>query len=147
MKKENLPPVGTKVYHFEHGWGTIDNIDKLNPNYPLDIKFEGIDDSFTEDGRDSTADNIPTLSLTEYDLINGGFTPISEWNKPKVGDVGYFWDNEKYKNLSYSVLCEINQSKTCSYTSFTGAEFKNFSPEVPDWYKAKIEEIRKGIKK
>lgn len=146
MKNQQLlPPVGTKVYHFEHGWGTIDNIDKLNPNYPLDIKFKGIDDSFTEDGRDSTGDNIPTLSLTEYDLINGGFTPISDWNKPKVGDMGYFWDDENWDNLVYSSLTKVNKSVDFPYESLSGVIFKNFSPEVPDWYKKKIEEIKSNL--
>lgn len=146
MKNQSLPPVGTKVFDFQYGWGFITTIEPLDL-CPIDVIFEKkIGQSYTASGKLENG-IIPTLSLTEYDLINGGFTPISEWNKPKVGDVGYFWDNKKYTHLSYSVLCGMNQYDGNPYTSLTGAAFKNFSPEVPDWYKAKIEEVREGLKK
>ncbi len=143
MKNQNLPPVGTKVYHFEHGWGTIDNIDKLNPNYPLDVRFDGIDDSFTEDGRESTGDKHPTLSLTEYDLIKGGFTPISEWNKPKVGDIGYFWDEED-AYLNFGILTEISE-RFIGFEANNDIRWDNFSPTIPEWYTEKLKEIKANL--
>lgn len=146
MKNEKLPPVGTKVFDLNYGHGVISFIEPLDL-CSIDVIFENrIGQSYTSSGKLENG-IIPTLSLTKYDFFKGGFTPISEWNKPKIGDVGYFWDDKTYKQLSYGVLAKVNTLDSHPYTSLTDAMFKNFSPEVPEWYKAKIEEIRKGLKK
>lgn len=146
MKNEKLPPVGTKVFDLNYGHGVISFIEPLDL-CPIDVIFENrIGQSYTSNGKLENG-IIPTLSLTEYDFFKGGFTPMSEWNKPKVGDVGYFWDNENWDNLFYSAITQINKNADSPYTSIPGSLFKNFTPEVPDWYKAKVEEIRKGLKK
>lgn len=145
MKNQNLPPDGTKVYHFEYGWGEIIGIDPMSKNYPLDVRFERIDDSYTEDGRDSIDDKHPTLSLTEYDLIKGGFTPISEWNKPKVGDVGYFWDSPEEDGLFYGVITSLSEDDVFPYEMNGDEIFSDFSPTIPEWYTEKLNEIKSKL--
>ena len=82
-------PTGTKVYHHFFGCGEVVEIRK-NSSFPIVVNFS------TRTGSPFTLDGIyreeetPSLSLTEYDFINGGFTPLSEYNKPKVGDWGIF---------------------------------------------------------
>lgn len=98
MKNQELPPVGTKVFDLNYGWGEITSIAE-GEFYSVYSCFENkgnhVGYAYTSKGKSENG-NVPTLSLTEYDLVNGGFTPISEWNKPKICDVGYFWDDEKY---------------------------------------------------
>ena len=76
-----------------------------------------------------------TLSLTEYDLVNGGFTPLSDYNKPQKFDVGYFWDDEGDHDLIYSQLIEIKDDK---YTNSAFNKWTHFSKEVPEWFTKRI---------
>ena len=77
----------------------------------------------------------PLLSLTEYDLINGGFTPLSDYNKPQKFDVGYFWIDESHHELTYSQLIDIREDK---FINSGFAEWTHFSKEVPEWFTKRI---------
>jgi hypothetical protein len=149
--KEQLLKVATKVFEYGYGWGEIIFIDE-NSNYPYFVRFKDMEDMevaiFDIDGlkkeyfyyeKLNKDDKNPTLSLTEYDLINGGFTPLSDYNKPKVGDFGYFWDNdmENKKRLLYSEVTKIsniNNNRVFYYDSIAN-DWENFSIEIPEWFK------------
>lgn len=72
-------------------------------------------------------DTHPLLSLTEYSLESGGLTPISEyWNTPRVGDWGFFWEND----TSLIVFGQLTYIGPNGYLT-KNVEWKNFSHEVP----------------
>lgn len=82
MNKEKLLPVGTKVFDARFGWGEVKE-GYEGVGYPLEVFFKKDNKtawtSYTLDGRLFKEDLTPSLSLTEYDYVNGGFTPISEY--------------------------------------------------------------------
>ena len=76
--------VGDKVFSCQFGWGEIKGIHETS-NYPLDVRYgKGLVHSYTKCGRYFDEDLQPTLSFTDYDLVNGGFSQ----ERPKEGIVG-----------------------------------------------------------
>ena len=72
MKNKEIFKVGDIVYHYKHGKGEV--IEVLSRGkYPIIVQFNGYEDDFTKDGR-KLENHPPTLSLTPYDLVNGGFS-------------------------------------------------------------------------
>ena len=139
--KENLLPLGTKVFDIRFGWGEIMDY-TTEEKYPYKVIFPNVEDIiFTYNIAGKPIDYYinPTLSLTEYDLINGGFTPLSDYNKPKVGDFGYFWDdvNEGSCYLLFSFTTDI---KGDFFYDSKDHEWENFSKEIPEWFKNKMNE-------
>lgn len=66
--------VGDKVFSCQFGWGIIDEID-TELEYPISVDFiERGSQVFTKCGRYFDADLQPTLSFTEYYIVNGGFS-------------------------------------------------------------------------
>jgi hypothetical protein len=133
---ENLP-IGTKVFDICFGWGEIYEYKKFRKNdFALFVDFNKNKESYTINGKYRLSDFNPTLSLTEYDLINGGFTPLSDYGKPEKFDVGYFWDYEESGHeLFYSQILKIEESE---YITSSFRTFKNFSKEVPEWFTKRI---------
>lgn len=83
MKEEKFLPVSTMVFDVQLGWGKVVGHSE-STKYPLKIMFySGYIELYAFDGKFSLDDKVPVLSLTEYTLEKGGFTPISEyWNTP-----------------------------------------------------------------
>jgi hypothetical protein len=130
-----LLKIGTKVFDIRFGWGEISSIDCKPYSYKAIFSKEGNIFYYDMNGKAQTYIN-PTLSLTEYDLINGGFTPLSDYNKPKKFDVGYFWDYEESGHeLFYSQILKIEESE---YITSSFRTFKHFSKEVPEWFKKEL---------
>ena len=127
--KENLLPIGTKVFDIRFGWGEIIDSDRYKVEFKNTIIF------YDKYGKTSMTDINPTLSLTEYTLKNGGFTPLSDYNKPKVGDFGYFWDNRDTEKgyLIFSFITDENL-----FYDSTGEEWENFSKQIPEWFLKKM---------
>ena len=76
--------VGDKVFSCQFGWGIIDVIG-TEEEYPISVDFiERVSQVFTKCGRHFDVDLQPTLSFTEYDLVNGGFSQ----ERPKKEMVG-----------------------------------------------------------
>jgi hypothetical protein len=117
-------PIGTKVYHVFLGEGEV--VESLKQDFYV---------KFNEKGKQYyNHSSVGLLSLTEYTLEKGGFTPITEYyTKPKVGDFGYFWDF-KNDSLMYGLLTHINESHTYPYTINKGGNFRCFSHEIPEEY-------------
>lgn len=138
MKKEKILPVGTKVFDVRYGWGKVDDCQKYI-SYPLRIEFANEEyEYYTLEGMYLDYDKAPLLSLTEYTLEKGGFTPISEyWNKPKVGDWGYFWDRESDNVAVFGRLVNI---ETRNFGVENSGRWHNFSHEIPDHIKKQMEQ-------
>ena len=130
-----LLPIGTKVFDIRFGWGEIvDN--NYGSGYTYKVRYNlNREAAYAFSGKLHEIDINPILSLTEYDLINGGFTPLSDYNKPKKFDVGYFWDDEGDHDLIYSQLIEIKDGK---YTNSAFNKWAHFSKEVPEWFTKRI---------
>jgi hypothetical protein len=78
------------------------------------------------------------LSLTPYNLKDGGFTPLSEYdNSPKVGDIGYFWSYSNYPVVRYSKIIHLEEVGN-KFVDAAGDAHKYFSKELPQWFKNKI---------
>jgi hypothetical protein len=126
--------IGTRVYDIRFGQGEINSVD-IELIYPYEVSFEKIKNTYNLEGKYLEDDFNPTLSLTEYDLVNGGFTPLSDYNKPQKFDVGYFWDDEGDHDLIYSQLLEIKDGK---YINSAFNKWTHFSKEVPEWFTKRI---------
>ena len=125
-EKINTLPVGTKVFDARFGWGEVSrNLSSTNVPHNL-VEYKYLTVVYTELGYFHKEDNVPSLSLTEYDFVNGGFTSITDYDKPKVGDYGYFWDNDFPEYVVFGELASI-LSSNYKYQTITGAEFNNFS--------------------
>jgi hypothetical protein len=137
--KEQLLPVGTKVFDIQYGWGEIKKIEDMD--YCYNVLFDkDVSNCFTKLGKFAEYDINPTLSLTEYTLENGGFTPLSDYNKPKLGDIGYFWDDNDVEiagRVIYSKITKINKSY---FFDSQMIGWGNFSKEIPEWFKNKMNE-------
>lgn len=86
--EEELPSqyeVGMTVYDLRHeGGGKIISIDD-SEMYPVGVDFGGDISTYTKDGRNTIHSRYPLLSLTPYDLVNGGATFPTF--KPKLPEI------------------------------------------------------------
>lgn len=138
MKEERLLPVGTKVYSIlESEWGVVQ--EHKTGKYPILVKFEGGNEVYyTKEGKVLAGFENPNLSLTEYTLETGGFTPISEyWNKPQIGGWGYFWDRETSNAALFGRLTGIENR---GFEEGNTAYWRCFSHEIPDHIKKQMEQ-------
>lgn len=93
MKTTNFKP-GDTVYHWYYGEGGI-TIITPSDDYPVCVRFEKKhgDVRFTMDGREFMQDP-PTLSLTPYDFVKGGFSqnrPLEKNDPIFVRIIGQPW--------------------------------------------------------
>mgnify|MGYP007024744720 FL=1 len=91
--------VGDRVYDIQYGWGTITAKRETfeDPNYIWVVTFENGDtDDYTIEGKYNTTVRYRSLSFTEYDFVNGGFSqerPIDY--EEYIGKWGKFWNDKK----------------------------------------------------
>lgn len=137
MEKDKLLPIGTPVFDVRHGWGKVVEIQKC-VTYLLVCHFkeEKEVEAYTKEGRHLEYHKHPMLSLTEYTLEKGGFTSITEFDHdaPKVGDWGYFWD-EDAEHCVLGRLKIINKEEKHPYYLTSIAGFSYFSKEIPEHIK------------
>lgn len=103
--------VGDKVYDFEFGWGVVADISRggfYNTKVNFETKAKTI--YFTRDGRYEHGDEIPRLSFTEYNLIDGGLTQkrLIDYNE-YIGKWGKFWNGSS--KVVIDTLAEIKDGK------------------------------------
>lgn len=135
MKEEKILPVGTRVFDVRFGWGEI-----VETKVPVIYNESPIlTVCYTRHERSYTSEYSPLLSLTEYTLEKGGFTPISDyWNKPKVGDWGYFWDNQA-EPPKYGKLISIDYDKPYHFQiNIGGGFYRRFSKDIPEYIKQQM---------
>lgn len=132
-------PIGTRVFDITKGWGEV--VEYKNPCVAYEsnmvVKFNsGGIYTYTLKGKYNSLDETPLLSLTEYNLTEGGFTSVTDFDKPEIGDFGYFWDSEDKDLVVLSKLIFIDNSSCLKYRinmNSTGGFF-NFSKEIPQWF-------------
>jgi len=140
MKEERLLPVGTKVFDVRYGWGEVVNNEDY-AHFRICVKFDGETATYNIDGVNYSTHKYPLLSLTEYTLEKGGFTPISEhWNNPKVNNWGYFWDNTGNHGVHFGRLIDIDYEEEYPYTSHISSSWHNFSHDIPDHIKKQMQQ-------
>ena len=127
-------PIGTRVFDVTKGWGTVfewgEGFEIMRDG--ISVKFDiGIISYYTKEGLDRPGETTPILSLTEYSIQKEEFTPVTEFDKPKIGDVGYFWDSEDRDVLLLSKLTVITDKYKPNKAS---CGFDNFSKEIPQWF-------------
>lgn len=112
--------VGDKVFSCQFGWGIIDVIG-TEGEYPITVDFiERVSQVFTKCGRYFDADLQPTLSFTEYDLVNGGFSQ----ERPKeemIGKLVVVLDDCEHEGF----LGVLERVTPLGYFEVSGLEFKN----------------------
>jgi hypothetical protein len=124
-------PIGTKVYHVFLGEGEV--VESLKQDFYV---------KFNEKGKQYyNHSSVGLLSLTEYTLEKGGFTPISEYGKPKVGDLGYFWDDFK-SSMFYGKITKIQNTHPMPFKINDYEYFMNFSHEIPEEYIDYLETLK-----
>ena len=118
---------GTELFHLNKGKLTVVN----NNGFALLLQSnEGYAITMNKDNE--------LLSLTPYNLKNGGFTALSEYdNSPKVGDIGYFFTYSNYPVVRYSKIIHLNETGY-KFVDVAGDSHKYFSKELPSWFKEKI---------
>lgn len=65
--------VGDKVFSCQFGWGIVEDVLE-DLMHMIKVSFADVKIVFTKCGRTFSTDLRPTLSFTEYDLVNGGFS-------------------------------------------------------------------------
>lgn len=112
--------VGDKVFSCQFGWGEIKGIHETM-GYPLGISFgNGVEHAYTKCGRYFDEDLQPTLSFTEYDLVNGGFSQ----ERPKedmIGKLVVVLDDCGHEGF----LGVLERVTPLGYFEVNGLEFKN----------------------
>ena len=112
--------VGDKVFSCQFGWGEIKEIHETS-DYPLDVSFgKGLFHGYTKCGRYFDVDLQPTLSFTEYDLVNGGFSQ----ERPKedmIGKLVRVLDDCDYEGF----LGVLERITPLGYFEVNGFEFEN----------------------
>lgn len=124
--------IGTKVFDVRYGWGKIEN----NTERYYDVNFGTHIEHYQRDGKWSVFDFNPMLSLTEYSLEKGGFTPIDAEPPLQVGEMAYFYFHNG-THLHYSAIADINNDCNGSpikYFTVCGYTFDYASREIPQWF-------------
>ena len=95
---ETIFKVGDRVFDIKHGWGTVALRlkESEDPYYRWSVDFTYHRESYTDEGKSKISDAYRSLSFTEYDLINGGFSQKRPVNYEEyIGKWGKFWDSDK----------------------------------------------------
>ena len=68
--------VGDRVYDYKYGWGEVVSLSSTTDNYPICVQFVDDSKTYTNEGFFTNSNKCPTLSFTEYEFINGGFSQV-----------------------------------------------------------------------
>lgn len=139
MEEDKLLPIGTPVFDIRFGWGEVKENTNTQNSYPLVCTFKGQGRmSYKKEGRSVADHKSPILSLTDYTLEEGGFTSVTEFDfdAPKVGDWGYFWDREDRNSCVFGKLGNLDKSLDYPYLlDLGGINYRHFSKEIPEHIK------------
>ena len=109
--------VGDEVYHIDYGWGIVK--DAVAEEGWINVQFERFRQSFTSDGRISIVAKHPTLSFTEYTLIN--FSQERLIILPEVGELclvsddGIKWEVDYFSYYDHLPLPFVTHGDSWRY--------------------------------
>jgi hypothetical protein len=131
--------IGTKVFDIRFGWGEVIRFIK-EMEYPIIVEYKdknGQLEEYNEKGKWISGDLVSLLSLTEYSLEKGGFTPIGAEPPLQVGELAYFWYSKESDSLMYGIIDEIRNDGRfiCDCLDWVYA-----SREIPQWFLDKQKE-------
>nr|DAT58783.1 MAG TPA: hypothetical protein [Bacteriophage sp.] len=125
--------VGDRVYDIQYGWGAITakREDFEDTNYRWGVTFDNGDtDDYTIEGKYNITARYRSLSFTEYDLVNGGFSQERKINyHDYVGKWGKF-SNSNQDTIIISKLQEYNPNTNSS----SGKLFKEMAFDKEFYY-------------
>jgi len=130
--------IGTKVFDVMYGWGTVfgSDSDEVAVQFP-----NGSIGTYLPDGKKNSNCINPILSLTEYSLEKGGFTPIDTEPPLQVGELAFFYFHNG-THLHYSAIADINNDcngNPIKYFTVCGYTFDYASREIPQWFLDKFQ--------
>lgn len=115
--------VGMTVHDYEYGEGVIVRINE-RMTYPIEVRFKMHSENYTMEGESFKSpmnSTLPRLSLTPYDLVNGGATfPTFKPELPGIekGTLVYVKNLDRWEMRYFShfdedegIHCFISQSK------------------------------------
>jgi hypothetical protein len=129
--------IGTKVFDVRFGWGEVSRYQENT----FCVMFGQVLQSYEYNGKWSVYDINPTLSLTEYSLEKGGFTPIDTEPPLQVGELAFFYFHNG-THLHYSAIADINNDcngNPIKYFTVCGYTFDYASREIPQWFLDKFQ--------
>ena len=95
--KEIVFREGDRVFHHNLGWGIIYDI-RNEGQFPIKVHFDNrMQESFTLCGKDTQISKISSLSFTEYDFVNGGFSQERPIEIPNRGQICWVRDTHTGK--------------------------------------------------
>ena len=125
--------IGDRVFDIQYGWGTITakREDFEDTNYRWGVTFDNGDtDDYTIEGKYNITARYRSLSFTEYDLVNGGFSQERKINyHDYVGKWGKF-SNSNQDTIIISKLQEYNPNTN----SPSGKLFKEMAFDKEFYY-------------
>ena len=136
--------IGTKVFDVRYGWGEVIRIVKES-EYDIIVEYEdknGQREEYDKNGKWISGDLVSLLSLTEYSLEKGGFTPIHAEPPLQVGELAFFYFHNG-THLHYSAIADINNDcngNPIKYFTVCGYTFDYASREIPQWFLDKQKE-------
>ena len=125
QKEESLFCVGDRVFNWSYGWCKITGFTNISIFFELEknnkVKEISIDSALKQ------------FSFTEYNFIDGGWSQERPKPLPKVGDIGYFWDDDdlEQKKILYGELKNIDLSHKSQRYYAEDIWLKYFSTEKP----------------
>ena len=96
-----------EVFDASFGFGEVIEIkDSPDVTYPIIVKFGNDTYSYTLDGKRYAKNLVPSLSFTEYDYVNGGFSQERREVLPNRGDVVWVKDREESEWICAQFMCK-----------------------------------------
>ena len=120
---------GDRVFDIKHGWGTVALRlkESEDPYYRWRVDFTYHRESYTDEGKSNISDAYRSLSFTEYDLINGGFSQERPINyNDYIGKWGKFWNDNKERFIIGKLLYYSKDRDDPFESEFNW--FENFEP-------------------
>jgi hypothetical protein len=100
-----------------------------------DVRKAGLEFVFCKDNCKDNPSYFYPYFAKSANFKNASETNPNEPRQPKMGDMGYFWDDDR-AGYAYGVLDEIDNTDTYCYESnYLGTAFMNFSHEKQPWMK------------
>ena len=132
MSKE-IFKIGDRVFDIKHGWGTVALRlkESEDPYYRWRVDFTYHRESYTDEGKSNISDAYRSLSFTEYDLINGGFSQERPINyNDYIGKWGKFWNDDFEDFEDYYVISKLKEYKSGDTYKFKilGGVYNTFEP-------------------
>lgn len=126
MSRDSVFKKGDSVFDIRLGWGVVDDISEGITAYPIWVNFKSKQEKYTPEGKFLVEDRYPTLSLTEYDLVNGGFSQYrpelveaSDYIKTGFPKVMWVWHISNLLKVKRVVFAHKNGKYLSWYNSET----------------------------